>query len=86
MKITLHATEAYTTYIVRAAVELDTDHYPELAGMSEEEALQYIYENGEEMKPTVEDDYVDNLWDELYQSDVIKEKITNEEYEVIQAD
>jgi hypothetical protein len=58
MKIKIYAEESYTTTITREAMEIDTDNYPELAGMTEDEVSEYIDNNAWDMKST----------DELYSS------------------
>jgi hypothetical protein len=58
MKIKIYAEESYTTTITREAMEIDTDNYPELEGMTEDEISEYIDNNAWDMKAT----------DELYSS------------------
>ena len=58
MKIKIYAEESYTTTITREAMEIDTDNYPELEGMTEDEVSEYIDNNAWDMKAT----------DELYSS------------------
>jgi len=82
MKINVYATESYTTWMVREPVELDTDNYPELEGKTEEEIKEYIRENYYEMKPTNEKWY-GNLDEELFQQDIRRDKIGDEEYSII---
>ena len=36
-KINVYGTESYCTWICREPVEVDTDNYPELEGMTDEE-------------------------------------------------
>jgi GTPase Era involved in 16S rRNA processing len=83
MKIKIYATESFTTYVSREAVELETDDYPELEGMSEDEIKDYIRQNADTMSPTEgQEDYYSDLNEELYQSDVVREKITDEQAEI----
>ena len=82
MKINVYATESYTTWLVREPVEIDTDNYPELEGMTEEEIKEYIRENYYEMKPTNEEWFAD-LGEELTQMDIRRDKIYNEEVRII---
>lgn len=82
MKINVYATESYTTWMVREPVEIDTDNYPELEGKTEEEIKEYIRENHHEMKPTNEEWYGD-LGEELFQQDVRRDKIGDEEFSII---
>lgn len=82
MKINVYATESYTTWLVREPIEIDTDNYPELEGMSEDEVKEYIRDNYYEMKPTNEEWFVD-LGEELNQMDIRRDKIYNEEMSII---
>ena len=68
MKINVYGTESFCTWVIREPVEIDTDNYPELEGMSEDEAKEYIRENASEMAPT--SDWAESLMDECLQSDV----------------
>ena len=75
-------TESYRTYIVRESIEINVEDYPELDGMSDEDIQNYIILNASDMKPTNEEWY-DSLYDELLGEDVIRDKITDEEGEII---
>jgi len=77
-KIKIHQTEAYTTFIVREPITIDLDDYPELDGMSSNEIIDYLEYNASEMKAT-EDGY-DSLSDELVEMDILREKISGEDY------
>lgn len=81
-KINVYGTESYTTWLVKEPVEIDTDNYPELDGMSEDEVKEYIRENYWDMKPT-NNEWFENLGEELEQSDVRRDKIYNEESDII---
>lgn len=81
MEITAQATEYFTTYIVRDELTINTEDYPELAGMSEEEAKDYIKWNATDMYKEGEDSY--SLWDELLDQDIVKNKISGDETEVL---
>lgn len=65
----------------RGPVSISAETHPELEGMSDEEIKQYVIENASEMKSTNE--YYENLWDQLVDSDFGKDKITGEEYEIV---
>jgi len=82
MEITLRMTESYSTFISRESVTINTDDYPELQGMTEEEAQDYIKSNASEMAAPASCDWADNLSDALEQQDTIKEKITNNDFEI----
>jgi hypothetical protein len=81
MEITAQATEYFTTYIVRDELTINTDDYPELKGMSEEEAKDYIKWNATDMYKEGEDSY--SLWDELLDQEIVKNKISGDETEVL---
>ena len=42
MKINVYGTESFCTWVIREPVEIDTDNYPELEGMSQDEAINYV--------------------------------------------
>ena len=82
MKIRINVEETYTTTITRESIEIDTDNYPELAGMTEDEVSDYIDNNVWDMKP------VDNksglfssLGEELMDKDVEYDNISGESTE-----
>jgi hypothetical protein len=50
--------------------------------MTEEEAKEYINSNAYEMAAPSDCDWADNLSDALEQQDTIKEKITDNEFEI----
>jgi hypothetical protein len=77
-RIKIYQTESYTTYVVREAVTIDLDDYPELEGMSNDEIVDYLDGNSCDMKPQDED--YDCLSDELIEKYIIKEKISGENY------
>jgi hypothetical protein len=81
MKINVYGTESFCTWVIREPVEIDTDNYPELEGMSEDEAKEYIRENASEMSPI--SDWAESLMDECLQSDVRREKINEEGSDII---
>lgn len=78
--IAVFATEYYETSITREPIELNIEDYPELAGMTTEEAIDYVESNAWDMKATDED--YDSLADELNDQDIRRDKITNECQEV----
>ena len=77
-RIKIYQTESYTTYVVRDAVTIDLDDYPELEGMSNDEIVDYLDGNSCDMKPQDED--YDCLSEELIEKYIIKEKISGENY------
>ena len=78
--IAVFATEYYETSIVREPIELNIEDYPELEGMTAEEAIDYVESNAWEMAAT-DSDY-DSLADELNSQDIRRDKITNESQEI----
>ena len=82
MKMNVYGTESYVTWMVKEPVEIDTDNYSELEGKTAEEIKDYIRENMWDMKPTNEDHY-ESLGEELQDMDIRRDKIYNEEVDVI---
>lgn len=73
MKIKVQMVEGFHTTIWKEPIEINTDEYPELEGMSEDEALEYIQKNAIKMKgdPKQEGDADDwSIWDEVNSQDV----------------
>ena len=82
MKLNLVLTEWFTTTSWRK-LEIDTDDYPELKGMSKADAQQYIqdkYDAGDlsEVVENLGDKRDWALEDHLRDADIVREKITNE--------
>jgi hypothetical protein len=71
--------EEYTTYLVREAIEIDADLYPELEGMDEMEARDYISENGWDMPAPEGYEEYSSLSEALESQDIVREKIYGEE-------
>ena len=78
MKIKLPAEETYTTTVYREKMEIDTDNYPELEGMTEDEIGEYIDDNIWDMKP-VNSDLYESLGEELLDKDIDSDHIGGEE-------
>ena len=78
--ISVRMVEYYNTMLVKEPVEINVEDYSELNGMTEEEMQEYISENWENMKPT-NDEWYESLWEECNQAEIIREKITNNEFE-----
>lgn len=79
--IAVFATEYYETSIVREPMLLNLEDYPELEGMTPEEAIDYVECNAWEMAPTDPEMY-DSLAEELNDMDIRRDKITNESQEI----
>lgn len=74
-------TESYSTFVSREPITITIADYPELAGMTEDEIKDYISSNASDMASPYE--WADNLYDALSQMDVMREKITDEDSEVV---
>jgi len=74
-------TESYSTFVSRESITITVADYPELEGKTEDEIRDYITSNAEEMASPYE--WADNLYEALSQMDVIREKITDEDSEVV---
>jgi hypothetical protein len=83
MEINVYGTESYNTFVCRTPITINTENYPELEGMSEEDAKEYIRENAWDMSPSEESDVYGSLGEELMESDVSHDKITDEETSII---
>jgi hypothetical protein len=77
-RVKIYQTESYVTYIVREPITIDLDDYPELEGMSNAEIIDYLEGNSCDMM--AQDDDYSCLSDELIEKDILKDKITGEEY------
>ena len=78
--IAVFVREYYETSIVREPIELNIGDYPELDGMTQDEAIDYVESNAWDMKATT-DDY-ESLADQLNDMDIRRDKITNETQEI----
>ena len=79
MKLNVVLTEWFTTTSWRK-LEIDTDDYPELKGMSKADAQQYIIDKYDEGVLTEMEgkDSLFSLEDHLRDADIVRDKITNE--------
>lgn len=79
-KIKVFYTEGWSTWIVKDSVEIDTDNYPVLQGMSKEEIAKYISLHAEEMRSSEGDDPDSySLYDECQNQHDIRHKETGNE-------
>ena len=78
MKIKIYLEETFTTTLTREEVIIDTDNYPELEGMDEDQISNYIYENIWDMNPTSDGIY-SSLGEECSDQSPVDEDISNEE-------
>ncbi len=80
MKIRL--TYEYRTYEVYDTLELNTEDYPELEGMTEEEVIGYLNENMFDFK--VNDSSEDNLVDTfMFEKDIVRDKVFDGDHKVV---
>lgn len=79
--------ESWYTYRNSHTIEIDTDDYEELKGMSDEEAFEYLSENmwELEMKKEEGEKYSMTLADAL-QEDWVREKVKCEEFDLLRDD
>jgi len=79
--------ESWYTYRNSHTIEIDTDDYEELKGMTEEEAFDYLSENmwDLEMKKEEGEKYSMTLADAL-QEDWVREKVKCEEFDLLRDD
>ena len=78
-QIKIYQTESFTTYVVREPITIDLDDYPELEGMTNEEIVDYLEYNCSDMK-SIDGEFYDSLSDELMDKDVIRDKISGEDF------
>ena len=76
------ATESYCSYMIREDITINVDDYPELDGMTDEEITEYIESNSESMFKNGDEEN-GSLWDEMMEQDIVRDKITGEEFGVI---
>lgn len=73
--------KSYKVYELYDTIEINKDDYPELEGMSDEDAFDYLKDNLHEFE--IKDGYEGSLSDEFeFGKDVIKDKQYDEEYEL----
>ena len=77
MKLNVVLTEWFTTTSWRK-LEIDTDDYPELKGMSKVDAQQYIIDKYDEGVLNEVEGKEWSLEDNIRDADIVRDKITNE--------
>ena len=82
-KLKVYMVESWHTFRNSHTVEIDTDDYEELKGMTDEEAFEYLSENMWEidMKKEENEKYTLTLAEAL-QEDWVREKIKCEEFDL----
>jgi hypothetical protein len=79
MKIRM--SKSYMVYELYDTIEINKEDYPELEGLTDEEALQYLDENKWDFKLNDADE--ESLGGEFeFNRDIVKDKFTREEYEL----
>lgn len=83
MKLKIQLVEGFWTTIWKEPIEIETDDYPQLEGMSQDEAIEYINSNSGRL-PAIPGDDADNwsLYDELMNQDKELEKEKNNEIDI----
>jgi hypothetical protein len=85
-KIKVGMIESHCRAVWYEPVTINVSDYPELEGMTKEEIKEYIKENFWDMKPSEEESWSENLYDELIEGDITKDKIYDEEKELFFVD
>lgn len=71
--------KSYSVYEVYDTIEINKEDYPELEGMTDEEAVAYLDENKWEFQ--IEGGSEDSLGSEFeFSRDIVRDKYMNEEY------
>ena len=81
-KIKVYMTEGWWTYRCSHTIEIDIDEYPELKGMNEEEAFEYLSENMWDFDITDKDSKYSYTLVETLQEEWVREKIKGEEVDL----
>lgn len=83
MKLKIQLSEGFHTWILKDSIEIDTDNYPELQGMDENEVLEYIKKNNEQIKYKDGESSEDwTLFDNMFEQDDVYTKIGNSIFDV----
>jgi hypothetical protein len=81
MKISINVEETFTTTITRESMIIDTNDYPELEGMTEDEVSDYIDNNVWDMKSLDNTGLYSSLGEKLMDQDVEYGNISGESLE-----
>ena len=81
MKIRINVEETFTTTITRESMIIDTNDYPELEGMTEDEVSDYIDNNVWDMKSLDNTGLYSSLGEKLMDQDVEYDNISGESLE-----
>lgn len=80
MELKIQIVEGFHTTIWKKPISIETDDYPELKGMTQDQVIEYINKNSNRL-PAIPNDDPDNwsLYDELMGQDKELEKEKNNE-------
>lgn len=67
MKLNVYLTESYTVSVRKKEIEIDTDDYPELFGLSKDDVIEKIQLETEDLYA---DDDVDSLYSKLFNQEI----------------
>jgi hypothetical protein len=81
MKIRINVEETFTTTITRESMIIDTNDYPELEGMTEDEVSDYIDNHVWDMKALDNTGLYSSLGEKLMDQDVEYDNISGESLE-----
>jgi len=81
MKISINVEETFTTTITRESMEIDTNDYPELEGMTEDEVSDYIDNHAWDMKALDNTGLYSSLGEKLMDQDIEYDNISGESLE-----
>lgn len=81
-KLKVYMTEGWWTHRWSHTIEIDTTQYPELEGMTEEEAYEYLSENMWDFEIKNENSEYSLTLAESLQEDWVGEKIKGEDFDL----
>ncbi len=78
----VRVTYEYRTYEVYDTIEINPEDYPELEGMSEDEAIKYINENiyDFKIKDSNEESIIDTA---MFEKDIVRDKVFDGDHKVV---
>ena len=79
MKLTVYLTESHTVTVKKKAIEIDTDEYPELKGLSKADIIKSIQIESEDLYCN---DDIDSLYTKLINQEINEEFIDAFDYNV----
>lgn len=83
MKLKIQLSEGFHTWILKDSIEIDTEDYPELQGMDEDEVLEYIKVNNDTIQFQGEKPSGHwTLFDEMHSQEQVQFDEGNSEFDV----